>query len=179
MNDYLFISERLGFRNWVSADIDGLYEINRNKKVMAFFPSTQSKKQTEDFIIRMKFQFQQKGYCYFAVDILDTRKFIGFIGLSEQTFKSDFTPAVDIGWRLHPKFWHKGYATEGAKRCLEFGFNYLNLNKIIAIAPAINTPSIKVMEKIGMEKFEKFKHPLLKEYQELETCIIYTITFKK
>ena len=173
MSDYLFTSKRLGFRNWKISDIDGLFEINSNKEVMQFFPSTQTKEQTEAFITKMQNQYAKKEFCYFAVEILETKEFIGFIGLSSQNFESDFTPAIDIGWRLHPNFWNKGLATEGAQRCLEFGFNQLKLKKIIAVAPAINIPSISIMQKLGMNKSQHFKHSLLKEFPQLETCVLY------
>ena len=175
MDDYIFTSERLGFRNWKITDVDLLYQINSDKKVMQFFPSIQTKEKTENFIDRMQNQYQEKGFCYFAVEILKTKEFIGFIGLSLQTFETDFTPAIDIGWRLHSKYWGKGFATEGAKRCLEFGFKQLKLKEIIAVAPKINLPSIKVMQKIGMQKVKNFKHPLLKEFPELETCVLYRV----
>ena len=173
MSGYLFTSKRLGFRNWKISDTDRLFEINSNKEAMQFFPSTQTKEQTEAFITKMQNQYAKKEFCYFAVEILETKEFIGFIGLSLQTFELDFTPAIDIGWRLHPNFWHKGFATEGAKRCLDFGFNQLKLEKIIAVAPVINIPSISIMQKIGMNKVQNFKHSLLKEYTQLETCVLY------
>ena len=72
------------------------------------------------------------------------------IGLSEQSYEAPFTPCVDIGWRLKPTFWHMGLATEGAKRCLKYGFQDIQLSKIFSVAPVINTPSIHVMKKIGM-----------------------------
>ena len=53
--DYLFKSQRLGFRNWESADIDELHKINSDKKVMEYFPSVSTKQQTIDFIEKMKF----------------------------------------------------------------------------------------------------------------------------
>ena len=173
MSGYIFTSKRLGFRNWKISDTDRLFEINSNKEAMQFFPSTQTKEQTEAFITKMQNQYAKKEFCYFAVEILETKEFIGFIGLSLQTFESDFTPSIDIGWGLHPNFWHKGFATEGAKRCLDFGFNQLKLEKIIAVAPVINIPSISIMQKIGMNKVQNFKHSLLKEYTQLETCVLY------
>jgi len=174
MSDYIFTSKRLGFRNWKTSDIDILFEINSNKNAMQFFPSTQTKERTEAFITRMQNQFTEKGFCYFALEHIETNDFIGFIGLSLQTFKSDFTPAIDIGWRLHPNFWYNGFATEGARRCIDFGFNQLKLDEIIAVAPVINTPSISIMKKIGMKKIKNFKHELLREFPELETCVLYS-----
>lgn len=41
---YIFTSQRLGFRNWKSTDIEDLYEINSDKRVMEFFPDAATKK---------------------------------------------------------------------------------------------------------------------------------------
>ena len=83
---------------------------------------------------------------------------------------------VDVGWRINKKYWNKGFATEGAKKCLDYGFNTLGLNKIIATTPILNIKSIRVMEKIGMEKLIKFKHPRLKSDKRLVDCVCYNIT---
>ena len=119
---------------------------------------------------------EEKGFCYFAVDLLETREFIGFIGLSTQEFESPFTPCVDIGWRLDPTFWGKGLATEGAVRCLEYGFTDIGLSQIRSIAPIQNKASIAVMNKSGMELIGTFSHPKLKNYPEMETCVCYQQT---
>jgi len=174
-DNYIFKSERLGFRNWKESDKIRMTEINSDPKVMEFFPSIPSSKQTEDFIDRMQKQFSEKGFCYFAVDKLSDNEFIGFIGISEQNFQSDFTPCIDIGWRLSQKEWGKGFATEGANRCLDFAFNDIGLEKIKSICPIINKKSERVMEKLGMIKKKSFNHPLLKEYRILEKCVLYEI----
>ncbi|MEM9686659.1 MAG: GNAT family N-acetyltransferase, partial [Bacteroidota bacterium] len=70
----------------------------------------------------------------------------------------------------------KGYATEGAKRCLEYAFNDLNIDKIVAICTKDNLKSEHIMKKIGMRKRGEFHHPHLKEYPEYEKCIWYEIT---
>jgi len=173
MNNYIFTSKRLGLRNWESSDIDLLFAINNNDHVMKFFPSKPNRDETKKFIERMQNMYKKEQFCYFAVDLLKTKEFIGFIGLCKQTYKADFNPSIDIGWRLHPNFWYKGYATEGAKACLEYAFHQLNINKIIAVAPKINIPSITVMKKIGLQKVKEFNHPLLKNNSRLQTCVLY------
>ncbi len=97
---YIFTSERLGFRNWILSDFDPLHAINSDEKTMEFFPGILTRPQTIEFVKRMQKLFQDKGFCYFAVDKLETNQFIGFIGLSEQTYQADFTPCIDIGWRI-------------------------------------------------------------------------------
>jgi RimJ/RimL family protein N-acetyltransferase len=174
--DYLFTSPRLGFRNWKEEDIAMMAEINADADVMKYFPAIQSIGETAAFIEKMQKQMAEKGYCYFAVDKLEDGAFIGFIGLSEKTFEAAFTPCIDIGWRLSKKEWNNGYATEGAKRCLEYGLNELNIPKIVAIAPKINTPSERVMQKIGMVKVSEFIHPLLANDERLQLCVLYQIS---
>ncbi len=172
---YLFKSERLGFREWQTTDIPQMADINTDPEVMAFFPNTLTRQQTAEFIERMQKQFALKGFCYFAVDNLEDGAFIGFIGLSEQTFEADFTPCTDIGWRLSKRFWGKGYATEGATKCLSYAFAQLKQKKINAIAPKVNLRSEQIMKKIGMKKVGNFIHPLLINNERLEECVLYEI----
>jgi len=175
MDPYIFTSERLGFRSWETTDVDMLFTINSDVDAMKFFPSTPSKTETRRFIERMQEQYKKNKFCYFPVEIITTKECIGFIGLLEQTYPTDFNPSIDIGWRIHPKFWRKGYATEGAKACLQYAFGQLHLKEIISVAPKINIPSIAVMKKIGMTKVKEFVHPKLKDYQNLRDCVLYKI----
>jgi RimJ/RimL family protein N-acetyltransferase len=170
---YIFTSERLGFRNWKDSDLEKMILINSDKNVMKFFPFVPSTAQTKKFIQRMQKQFARKGYCYFAVDLLETNLFIGFIGLSEQTYPANFTPCTDIGWRLNKDHWNKGLATEGAIACLKYAQQNLGLAKIYAVASLVNNNSIKVMEKAGMQFEEIFDHPNLIGDKRLKTCVLY------
>lgn len=172
--EYIFKSERLGFRNWIKNDLKPMAAINSDSEVMQFFPNVQTEGKTQQFIERMQCQFEEKGFCYFAVDKLDGQEFIGFIGLSEQTFKADFTPCIDIGWRLAKRAWGCGYATEGALKSLDYAFNSLELDEVLSIASTVNLQSINVMEKIGMKKVEKFEHPVLKDDPRLKECVLYS-----
>ena len=172
---YLFISSRLGFRTWLDDDIQEMTLLNADKEVMEFFPFLPSEKQTIEFIQRMQNQFSESGFCYFPVDDLKSNSFIGFIGLSIQQFDSDFTPCVDIGWRMNKKYWGKGLATEGALECIKFAKNYLQLDRIYSMASKTNSNSIKVMEKIGMTYIKDFEHPKLEKHPTLKKCVLFAI----
>ena len=148
--------------------------INSDAEVMAYFPSIQDELQTRTFVQRMQNQLQEKGYCYYAVDRLDSNAFIGFIGLSWQTYQADFTPCVDIGWRLKKAEWNQGFATEGAGRCLEYAFHDLHIETVYAVAPKVNLKSEHIMEAIGMKKIGEFDHPLLPNDLRLQRCVVYT-----
>ena len=172
---YLFTSQRLGFRGWQTDDIGQMAAINADPQVMEFFPSVKTREETRDFIERMQVQLAAKGYCYYAVIELATGELIGFTGISDQTFDAPFTPCTDIGWRLGAKYWYKGYATEAAKRCLQYAADELGMTRINAVAPIVNTRSIQVMKKIGMKKVSYFAHPLLVDDERLRQCVLYEI----
>lgn len=174
MTKHLFTSNRLGFRNWIDSDLNTMVTINADKEVMKFFPSTQTKEDTLNFIKKMQLQYAKNGFCYFAVDVLKTNEFIGFIGMATQVYNAGFdSPFVDVGWRLKKSAWNKGYATEGAKKCLEYAFKTLKINVIYSIAPSKNKKSMHIMEKIGMKKHSTFLHPLIADDCELKMCVAY------
>ncbi len=177
-SEYIFESDRLGFRNWRQEDLDELLALNSDEKVMEHFPNTLSKKEVVDFLKKLKNHFSDNGFTYYATEILETKEWIGMIGLAHQDYKTQFTPAIDIGWRLKQKAWGKGYATEGAKRCLEYGFNELDLQKIISVCTINNKQSEKVMKKIGMTRIGSFKHPELLKYPAYEKHFCYEINKK-
>ena len=175
---YLFRSERLGFRNWINEDLDQFALVNSDTEVMEHFPNLLSIEEIRAFIERLQKHYSERKYTYFATEILETGEFIGFIGLVLQSFESLFTPATDIGWRLKKSSWGNGYATEGASRCLQFAFYELNIERIIATCTINNSKSEKVMQKIGMSKKGEFNHPQLKEFPDHERCVCYEITNK-
>lgn len=174
--EYIFKSKRLGFRDWLESDLDELVKMNSDEEVMEYFPKTLTKKESEKLFERLKLHYQNNRYTYFATEILANSQFIGFIGLAFQEYQTEYTPAVDIGWRLKKSAWGKGFATEGAKRCLEYGFKELNINEIISVCTTNNYKSENVMKKIGMTKLGFFKHPKLKKYPKYQACKCYSIT---
>ncbi|WP_162903054.1 GNAT family N-acetyltransferase [Taibaiella koreensis] len=151
MSPYLFTTERLGFRTWTDEDLPAMAAINGDPAVMRHFPALQTMAETAAALQRFRNMYAEKGYCFYAVETLNEKQFIGFIGLSWITYEAPFTPCTEIGWRLSAASWGKGYATEGAKRCLEHAFHTLKLDNIKAVAPLVNEPSIRVMQKSGMK----------------------------
>lgn len=173
--EYYFKSERLGFRNWIEEDVPKMIAISADPEVMEFFPYVATPEQTTDFIKRMQLMCDAKSYCYFAVDELETGNFIGFIGLCDQDYEAEFTPCTDIGWRLDTAFWNKGYATEGAKACLDYALNEIGLEDVYSTTITHNVKSLSIMKKIGMTKYLEYIHPRLKDDPDFRNCVCYRI----
>ncbi|BDS11989.1 GNAT family N-acetyltransferase [Aureispira anguillae] len=173
---YLIQTERLGLRTWKESDLAPFAQINASSEVMRYYPNTLSKEATQKFMDRIIQQYQDYGFSVYAVDLLATNQFIGYIGFMRPTFKSNFTPCVEIGWRLDHRVWNQGLATEGALACLEYGFKTLQLDKIYSFTATINSPSERIMQKIGMRKIDEFDHPLLAPDSPLRRHVLYLIT---
>ena len=142
---------------------------------MEHFPSTLVESEVVELIAKLNEHYETNGFTYYATEILDNQEFIGMIGLASQTYASAYTPAIDIGWRLKRKAWGKGYATEGAKRCLEYAFDELGIDRIISVCICQNLKSEEVMKKIGMTKIGSFDHPEMKDHPDYERHHCYEI----
>jgi [ribosomal protein S5]-alanine N-acetyltransferase len=170
---------RLALRKWKDTDLAPFIKMNADEEVMAFFPALMSELETIQMVDRIKSFFEETGFGLWAVEKKDTGAFIGFVGLSIPRFEADFTPCVEIGWRLARSHWGMGLAAEAAFACLDYGFRKLGLSEIVSFTAAINTRSIGVMHKIGMHFTKNFTHPSLPEDSRLNPHVLYKITGKQ
>ena len=169
-------TERLILRTWNESDILPFSIMNGDNQVMEFFPNILSKEETFALYERITTDIERRGFGLFAVEAKQTQDFMGFIGFDEPRFSSYFTPCVEIGWRLDKRFWDQGYATEGAKACLEYGFSTLGFKEVVSFTSKLNTKSIAVMKNIGMTYESDFEHPKVVEGHPLRTHVLYRIS---
>ncbi len=177
--NYVVTTERLGLRNWKSSDEAPFIAMGKDPEVMKHFPKLLSEEEAIGLIRRLQNHFSKYGYCYFAVDVLETGEFIGFTGLANQIWESEYTPCVDLGWRLKRLAWGKGYATEAARASIKAAFEKFSLTEVYAFATNPNQPSIHVMEKIGMERIGTVQHPLIEGDTRFKHCVVYKKTKDK
>lgn len=135
--------------------------MNADPVVMEYFPETYTEERTRQFVERIRERWRELGYGLWAVERKDSGRFIGYVGLWRATFPARFTPAVEVGWRLAADQWGCGYATEGARAALDYGFETLGLDEIVSFTSVLNLRSIGVMERLGMRRDARddFEHP--------------------
>jgi ribosomal-protein-alanine N-acetyltransferase len=170
-----FDSERLIFRDWKEEDLSEFRKMNADPIVMEYFTSTLTHDDTDAFVERIKDNMKLLGYGLFAVELKETGAFIGFIGFHKANLNLGFDPFVEIGWRLKKEAWGNGYATEGAKRCLEYGFAQLGFTEVYSFTSTLNTRSESVMKRIGMTKEMTFDHPRIDKGHALCRHVLYHI----
>lgn len=172
------ITNRLILRTWTITDLEEMVAINDDPDVMRFFPRRLSRAETEAYLQRQNQQYAKRNHAYFAAERIVDGKLLGFIGLGYQTYSSPCTPAVDIGWRLRPDTWGRGYAAEGARACLDYARDTLELKEVIAVAPGVNLPSIAVMRRIGMQPVGEFDHPNIPAGSPLNPCVWWKVEWR-
>lgn len=149
--------------------------MNAHPEVMEFFPSLWSREESDAAFERIRSYFLDRGWGLWAMEEKSSGKFMGFTGLNIPNFEAPFLPAVEIGWRLLPEFWNKGFATEAANKSLWFGFEILKLKEIVSFTAVGNVRSQRVMEKIGMVRKPEwdFLHPKVPDGSVLKPHVVY------
>jgi RimJ/RimL family protein N-acetyltransferase len=171
-------TERLILRTWKKEDAEAYFQINQDPKVIEFLRGPLTIEQVNEFIPAVNSHGNMHGYTLWTACLKETGELIGFIGLNYTDWESHFTPAVEVGWRLGSQFWGKGYATEGAKASLDYGFKKCGLKEIISFTVPANVRSIRVMEKIGLKRDLNgdFAHPKLPADHHLSQHILYRLS---
>jgi ribosomal-protein-alanine N-acetyltransferase len=157
---------RLIMKQFCEADAKHLFELNSDPDVTKYVGGS-AYSSMDEVIEFIKNYDQYEKYGMGRLNMFDkiTGEYIGWCGLKYLEDEQN----VDLGYRLLKRHWGKGYATEAATASLEYGFDVLNLDKIIGKAMKENTASINVFKKLGMaysHDDECGKHP----------AVVYVIT---
>ncbi|HHH55443.1 MAG TPA: N-acetyltransferase [Bacteroidetes bacterium] len=141
-------TERTLMRNLTIDDADSFYALNLDREVIKYTGDKPFDNLQEAKIFLAKYDQNEKyGVGRLAVIDKKTLKFLGWCGLKYLPDKGEY----DIGFRFFKKHWNKGFATETAKKSIEYGFDYLDIKRIVGRAMTENVASIKVLEKLNMK----------------------------
>ena len=168
-------TNRLKLAVFSQSHVSELVRLNADPEVMRYFPATLNPEESVALLQRITEHQRINGYSLFALHLKESDAFVGWCGLMKVPFFAHFAPAVEIGWRLNKIFWGKGLAPEAAKSVLRFGFLELGLSEIVSFTAELNQPSLRVMQKIGMQcnPEDTFDHPKLPVNHPLQRHILY------
>jgi [ribosomal protein S5]-alanine N-acetyltransferase len=142
-------TERLLLRTFTLYDAPLIYELNLDPDVILYtgdpIRDLHHAQQVLEQTILPQYALYNLGR--WAVHTRPDLEFIGWCGLKARPERSE----IDLGYRFMKKFWGKGYATEAAFACLEYGFEKLHLKRIVGRAMPQNIASLRVLENCGMQ----------------------------
>lgn len=155
------ITQRLALRAWRPDDLERYQSMSADAEVMQYIGDGVPRTSDEAALSfeRMIEAWRKHGFGVFAVEHLDTESLIGLCGLEQvdpgtQT-ALDADRAIEIGWRLDRRYWGQGYAVEAATAAADWAFSpesNLDLMQLLAIIQVKNDASIRVAERLRMER---------------------------
>ncbi|HEX5614499.1 MAG TPA: GNAT family N-acetyltransferase [Acidimicrobiia bacterium] len=147
-------------RPFTDDDLDALVGIFAERAVWEYpFQRARTPEEAAAFLANVQRQRAERGFDLWASIERASGDLMGFIGLTVPTFLPEILPAVEVGWRIHPRFWGHGYATEGGDASLRYGFEQLGLDRIVSVYEPINDASGAVMRRLGMRHDRDTVHP--------------------
>lgn len=167
---------RLILRQWKLQDLAAFNAMNKDPEVMRYYPRILTTAESELMFNKLRSLINEKGWGFWAVESKQDAGLVGLLGLNEPIYKLPVTPCVEIGWRFAKYYWRQGLATEAARACLHYGFEKLSLHNIYAFTSEINTPSQRLMQRLGMQDMrQNFDHPIIPDDSSLKEHVLYRI----
>lgn len=150
MKEPALCTKRLLLRRWTDADREPFARISADPEVMQYRLAPLSPRESDHLIDESEASFERIGFGLWAVERIEDGRLLGFAGLGTSDFDAPFCPAVDVGWTLARDVWGRGYATEGAVAALDYAFDQLQLDEVVAHTSERNERSRAVMQRLGM-----------------------------
>ena len=140
---------RLEMRAFVAQDFDDVYRLDSDPRVMKYIAD--GKPSTREMVVQRLKRFVRYPRLYpdlgaWRASRRDTGAFIGWFALNYAGKSTD----IEVGYRLLPRAWGHGFATEGAKALVDYGFDDLGLHRIIGVTHPGNKASQRVLRKAGL-----------------------------
>jgi RimJ/RimL family protein N-acetyltransferase len=153
-------TERLILRRFTMDDVDLLVELDSDPDVMRYvIPNVAMSRQEiiEDLLPAFLSYYERyEGYGFWAATEKDSGRFLGWFHFRPKEGKGASEP--ELGYRLNRSAWNRGFATEGSRALIDFGFARLSVTRVTAETMAVHGSSRRVMEKAGLRYVRTFHH---------------------
>ena len=171
-------TKRLVLRAMRRDDAEDMYEYASRADVTEFllWSEHKSRAYTTDYLKYIESRYSIGDFYDWAVILKESGKMIGTCGFAKIDTVNN---SAELGYVLNPAYHRQGIAAEAAREVIRFGFEELELNRIEARFMEGNTPSFRVMEKLGMsfEGFERESVFVKGSYRTVGKCALLSKNF--
>jgi [ribosomal protein S5]-alanine N-acetyltransferase len=143
------LTERLELRAFELSDLDALHAVNGDPEVTRFmkpYPTVEHTRRALDVHVR---EARAGRPAFWAVIERSSGDLIGDAGVG---LVDGIGPEFELGYALGTQWWGRGYATEAARAVRDHALGELALPEMLALVRPDNMASIKIVEKLGMER---------------------------
>jgi RimJ/RimL family protein N-acetyltransferase len=150
--DFLLETERLVLRPFAKGDSEHLVALHGDPEVMRYLTggriTSRIRVETAQMPAMLRDYERYPGFGAFPAFTKAGDEFVGWVMLVP---RMDTDPGeAELGYRMRRAVWGMGYATEGARAMIDYGFEVMGLERIFAETMAVNAGSRRVMEKLGL-----------------------------
>jgi RimJ/RimL family protein N-acetyltransferase len=141
---------RLRLRRWRDDDLDELARLNRDPRVVRYLTPggrPMSRNETEAQLRRFRRHWEEHGFGIWAAEERECGRLVGRIGLAHHRL---WPSEPEVGWKLAPDVWGRGYASEGGAASLRHAWETLDTRRVVSIVHPDNARSIRVIERLGL-----------------------------
>ena len=155
------LTPRLRLRGWGPEDEAPMAAINRDREVTRYLNRPVDERSVEMFYGQILDHWDRHGFGPWVVEPLEGGGLVGFVGVAYPAFLPAVAHRAELGWRLAPATWGRGYATEAAVAARDDALGRLELPSLISIIHPDNVRSRRVAEKLGMTVGAQVHNPVL------------------
>ena len=151
-------TERLILRDFTLADVNALAACRADERYWRYYDRVGDVEDNAREHVQLFMQWQReepRTHFQMAIILKQEARLIGDCGLRRRpqlSYGGATDLEADIGYELDPEQWGQGYATEAVQAILSYGFEMLELHRVWAFCLALNKPSWRVMERLGMQR---------------------------
>jgi len=168
-------TDRLILREWSEGDIEPFIRLTNTPAVMRWLGGVRSEAEQQEAIGRIMRWQEERGFTFWVVERKADGALLGFCGLKiADTPGSPIEGMHEIGWRLREDAWGQGYAKEAAIAALDFAFDRLGAERVVAITFPPNEASWGLMQRLGMTRRPELDYDDAR-FPALNPTIVYDI----
>ena len=168
-------TERLILRDWTEDDVEPFLEHTNTPAVMRWLGGVKEGPERDAGIRRCMRWQEERGFTFWVVERKADGALLGFCGIKiADTPDSPIEGVHEVGWRLREDAWGQGYAKEAAIASLDFAFDTLGVERVVAITFPSNEASWGLMERLGMSRRPELDYDD-ERFPTLKPTIVYDI----
>jgi len=157
------LTSRLRLRPLAEADRPAFAAMHADPSVMDPIGGPLTPAASDALLDQLRAGAARRGFGLWALERREGGPLIGIAGLWSPDWTAEFTPAVELVWRLSRPAWGQGFATEAARAAIAEAFGPLGLPLVQAWTAVGNARSLAVIGRLGMTPAGEFEHPRLAE----------------
>lgn len=151
-SDFRGETERMTLRPYALEDFDAFHDLHSRDDVARYLPWPTRDEEASRAALqrhqRPRLEKDDDGMTL-AAFAKDSGRLVGEVVLFLRSVEHR---GGEVGYVLHPDFWGRGLATEGAGVVLQIAFDVMRMHRVIARIEARNTGSARVLERLGMRR---------------------------